>query len=159
MIRYFILSIILHFTISTVSAQTIEPSLLTTAGDSFQNETIQLDWSIGELAIETISSANIILTQGLHQAEIEVITNIEEDLISISIYPNPASEFISFQTEYHKYPQLKTIIHDGMGKMVLESNINGRDDLLDISDLKDGVYYLKIYGNGTILNTSKLIKK
>lgn len=159
MIRYFTLSILLYFGLYAINAQTIEPSLITTAGDSFQNEAIHLDWSLGEIMIETFSDANTMLTQGLHQVEIDVVTSIKEDLISISIYPNPASEFVSLQTDYHKYPLLRTIIHDGSGRIIMENIIDSRESLIDISALNEGVYYLKIYGNGAILNTSKLIKK
>ena len=142
-----------------MNAQSIQPSLINTSGDSFTSETTQLDWSLGEVMIETFSNANTVLTQGLHQPEITLVASIKDNLMSISIYPNPASEFVGFQTEYPQYPKLKILIHDASGKLMLENTINTRGDLLDISELDDGVYYLYVYGNGTILNTSKLIKQ
>lgn len=150
--------ILAYLVILSANAQSIGPSLLTAAGESFQSENIHLDWSLGEVMVESFSTAGTTLTQGFHQAEIDLVTGFEDQLISISIYPNPASESVSLKTDYHKYPELRTTIHDLSGKTVLESTINGTRNLIDISTLKEGVYYIKIYGNGAILKSSKLIK-
>ena len=58
-------------------SQTASPELVNSAGDSFTNETYQLDWSIGECITATHSEGDYVITQGFHQ-ESYVITAVED---------------------------------------------------------------------------------
>lgn len=68
-------------------------------------------------------------------------------------YPNPATSVVRFENETLNKVQLISIF-DALGKCVLRS---GRQSLLDISLLPNGVYFLTAQGNdGTIL-TERLV--
>lgn len=58
---------ILMFACLFVHGQTTPLQLISSAGESFKNSNYQLDWSIGELVIETYSGNQNMLTQGFHQ--------------------------------------------------------------------------------------------
>ncbi|GHV10490.1 hypothetical protein FACS1894162_4850 [Bacteroidia bacterium] len=77
------------------------------------------------------------------------INNIENK--SISIYPNPAKQYLYIQSES---PVQKIEIYDQIGKLVhIESNIAER---IDISSLSEGLYLVRIYGNDWV-NTQKIM--
>ncbi len=74
---------------SLAISQTASPELISSLGDSFNNTSYQLDWSIGECITTTHTAGDYVLTQGFHQNSY-VITAVE-DLradIYMSVYPN-----------------------------------------------------------------------
>ena len=89
-------------------AQEIQQSLLSTSGDFFKNESYSISWSLGEIAIETFTQTNTILTQGFQQSKLTT-TGIKENTIDesqITIYPNPASNRISVNYNLYLYNSL-----------------------------------------------------
>lgn len=72
----------------------------------------------------------------------------------LSIYPNPAENFINIKTQ-------KTIsnvlIFDVTGKLVSKKNTVNNNSL-NISNLNAGIYFLKIYDTNNYKTTRKLIK-
>ena len=48
-------------------SQSSSSEILSTAGETFQSTSMQIDWTLGELAIETIHHSNRQITQGFHQ--------------------------------------------------------------------------------------------
>ncbi len=83
--------LILNLSVAYISAQEV----ISNGGDSFSNGTVQMDFTLGELAIETISS-NVQLTQGFHQGVSSITSINENNLISYEVYPNPTSDWIGF---------------------------------------------------------------
>ncbi|MCB2219858.1 MAG: hypothetical protein KQI35_05625 [Bacteroidetes bacterium] len=49
------------------SAQSIERSVVASAGDYFEGAGVSMSWTLGEIATETFTSGNVILTQGFQQ--------------------------------------------------------------------------------------------
>jgi hypothetical protein len=87
-------------------AQTLGGQLIQATGNSISNGTFMLDYSVGEIAIATISSPSNYLTQGLHQSTyVSLSTDILTSTSSyIQLYPNP-----SIQTEGFKVNTDETI--------------------------------------------------
>jgi hypothetical protein len=95
--KFTIISILL---IGALIQQISSQTLISAAGNSFQNENITIDWSPGEIAISTLGNDKIIITQGFHQ-EIVFPTSIfqtESGPFSM-IFPNPASEILSIRVD------------------------------------------------------------
>tara|TARA_B110000003_G_scaffold19467_1_gene19024 strand:+ start:284 stop:460 length:177 start_codon:yes stop_codon:yes gene_type:complete len=57
-----------------------------------------MDYTLGEIVIETYTNSNTILTQGFHQGILKVNTSVENIDIKTKIYPNPATP--TFSTYY-----------------------------------------------------------
>jgi endonuclease I len=66
---------------------------------------------------------------------------------NIKIYPNPACDFISINLEGSQTENLKIIISNFTGQIVLESTID-HSDKIDISGLIEGVYFLTCVQDG-----------
>ena len=47
--------------------QVATPSVVSSSGDSYSNGGIMMDYTLGEIVVETYTNSNIILTQGFHQ--------------------------------------------------------------------------------------------
>mgnify|MGYP006288379451 FL=1 len=80
-----------------------------------------------------------------------ITTSISENEKSenINIYPNPASNIINFRGNYEG----KIIIYNSVGDVVKIMNLNSGDNIINVSALDKGIYYLKIRGE-----VRKLIK-
>jgi hypothetical protein len=78
----------------------------------------------------------------------------DNSIKKLSVYPNPANNYVKISTEnIISKVQLFNII----GKKVLETK-SLKNNSLNISSLKNGVYFLKIYDANNKTATKKLIK-
>ena len=75
-----ILSILFFAATILCTAQSIERDVVASSGDYFEGTNISLSWTLGEIATETYSSGNIILTQGFQQTLGIVIHGIDLDV-------------------------------------------------------------------------------
>ena len=85
------------------------PFLVASSGETWIQENYILCFSVGELAIETKTQQNTILTQGFHQEENYQITALNEHLnnYSINIYPNPTSDILNINCSDETYVGIK----------------------------------------------------
>ena len=82
------------------------------------------------------------------------VINDSEDF-SLNIYPNPAKDFISFNSSTN----INTItVYDMNGKVVRNYNPNRFTYTIDISDYAKGIYHAEI-SNGISTKTEKFIIK
>jgi hypothetical protein len=73
------------------------------------------------------------------------------------VYPNPASGYVSIMTE-NRNVEANVVFTDVLGKTVLTGKILGNTNLIDITSLNTGVYFITINTDGKSL-TQKLIVK
>jgi hypothetical protein len=109
----------LGFALIGANAQTASPELVSSSGDSFNNISYQLDWSIGECITATHGAGDYVITQGLHQNSYVVMS--VEDLragIQMSVYPNPTTDFISLKVESSKVESMQYSIIDFSGRVL-----------------------------------------
>lgn len=112
-------------------------------GDSFSNQaSIYFDYNF---PIETENTTtNIVNSLGLQENEL---------LNTISIYPNPVKDFLNFKTEKNIS---KVEVYDISGRILSSNSV--RDNTIDLSELKTGNYFLKLFTEKGITNT-KIIKE
>ena len=144
-------------------AQEIQSSLLSTSGDYYTNESYSISWSIGEIAIETFTQTNNILTQGFQQTKLTT-TGIKDNTVAesqISLYPNPVTDllFVSFDTEKTSYYILE--IFDLIGSRKIQQRVKNYSERIEIkvSDLESGMYLLHLKSAENEYPTSFLFQK
>jgi hypothetical protein len=87
-----------------------------------------------------------------------VITDVELTHISneIKVYPNPANSLI-----YVGFPKfvdsLNFELFDWTGKLVLKKTVSSSIELIDISNLKKGLYFYIIENDNSIYKSEKVI--
>lgn len=129
-------------------AQQLERQLFASAGTSVGS------FSIGEVFTQTYSS-NQQLTQGFQQTNLEVVSVQEEKTVELRVFPNPAADQLTIQTEMSFF---EYVITDLSGKVCLESQ-GARTEVVDVKSLAQGLYLLRItQSEDLILETHQIVK-
>lgn len=114
---------------------------------------------IDELAVcndnGVISKTNPFQRDALSEAQKEAILTKEPLLTetgSAKVYPNPTSDFLTVHVDEGNL--VKVEIYDPVGNLVLFIEISEdlKEYTINVSDLSDGTYYLKIYNDNQIFN-------
>ncbi|MDP5170970.1 MAG: T9SS type A sorting domain-containing protein [Bacteroidia bacterium] len=107
-----------------LTAQTIDRSVIGAYGASGTAGAIQVDMTVGEVAITTGQAGSIIVTQGFHQPGAG-ITGIADELgvkVDYSLYPNPTSDLITLELTAAAPSKIKVEVIDARGRLTaLES--------------------------------------
>jgi len=80
-----------------------------------------------------------------------------EQVLDISIYPNPASDVLVIDSAPSENSRMKIV--DINGKEVLTPKLEGASTQIDVSKLDKGVYFVIIENNNEIIKQEKLILK
>lgn len=128
-----------------LQSQSLERSVIGTAGSSFTNTNLSLDWTVGEISTSTLSAGNSLLTQGFHQPPQSTLSVKNTKLLTgVTCFPNPVQNDLCI-----KYTQLitdsKIELFDATGKLVFSENHNAtQEHHLNMSFYTSGIYTLKI---------------
>ncbi len=152
------LTVSLGVALFSVNAQTASPELVSSAGESFNNTSYQLDWSIGEGTTATHSAGDYVITQGLHQGSY-VITSVEDLAldINISVYPNPTTDLINL-TSFQNLTGLAVIVTNINGKILQQTEVTNEVEQLNFSNYENGIYFLTIKQKNQLIKSFKIIK-
>ena len=152
MVKIFLFGFIL-FCISEVNAQNVSPEIISSAGETFQGNTMQIDWTLGEVSITTIQDANQQITQGFHQPNYMItgIEKLQEDIGEIKIFPNPTSDWLEMNLNLKQSSKVEIQFFDFKGKLIWSENIQGQQISIqkNISDLPSGNYFLNFQIEGS----------
>jgi hypothetical protein len=77
---------------------------------------------------------------------------------SVSVYPNPAFDYLTFDIDYSLYNNPEVMMYDSFGKLVLKQKLNNSVTTIDISLLQKGVYFYRFIADGEQLSTEKIVK-
>ena len=75
--------------------------------------------------------------------------------VEFTIYPNPSSTEVNIESDGVNMDYIE--IYDLAGKLILEENVNNKSVKVDVNSLSSGVYNLRIYAIGGMINY-RLIK-
>lgn len=64
-----------------IYSQSVSPEVISSAGDYYEGANVSLSWTLGEIATETYSNGNVILTQGFQQPFGITIHGIDLDVL------------------------------------------------------------------------------
>lgn len=82
---------------------------------------------------------------------------LENEQLSLSIYPNPANEFVTIVSDISNYENTIAEIWDITGNKLMETKINSAKQSIDVSALTDGIYEVIIRSQDTCIYSDKLI--
>jgi hypothetical protein len=146
-------------------SQTVTPTVISSNGGSVVLAAGTIDWTIGEIVIDTYTGASNSTTNGFHQPLINLSTFIGESPGSaeIVIYPNPVNKNLQFKISDSKCMEYEVQLHDAAGKLVLSQTLlfqsvhSGAE--IDVSGLSNGVYLAQISAlKCNLLKTIKILK-
>jgi len=75
---------------------------------------------------------------------------------NVTVYPNPVTDILYVRSNGSL---TKAELFDILGKKVTDIDLSGSQNSLDVSSVKPGVYFLKLYNHNNLTETAKIIKK
>ena len=141
LINYLIL-LLLPLSLSAQNAE-LTPEVMASAGDSFSDNSLILEWTLGEIATESFEGS-LFVSQGFHQP-LENITSIDNPLSSlgpIKVYPNPTKDRVFIERE--KEGEVVVALLDLRGRILIKHTFSNSIDQLDLSPLPSGLYILNM---------------
>ncbi len=138
-----------------LTAQVLTPQVLANGGGFDQTPQLTLEWTLGQVATQTVDMPGGLLTEGFHQpallvvAREDALANNQQDP-NITVFPNPLVAELNVRVAgetSERYTVLQLM--DAGGKLITErlnvSLLNGYK--LDIAHLPSGTYHLRIAGS------------
>lgn len=127
------------FSAATVSAQEV----VSTQGDSYSNSNAGIDFTIGEVIINTGTDGAQDLTQGFHQTNWNFL-GVEDFApdYEASIFPNPTSDVLNIKTS--SFENVTYTLYDAQGKLVLQNILAAEVTPIQVSHLAPGSYSLQL---------------
>lgn len=140
-------------------SQSMDRSLVSSGGGSYQAGNFQADVSVGELVIASYLNGSYLLTQGYQQnilivTDVEVLTDLEFEM-----FPNPSSNFINITCPDVNNQLLKLEVFNLQGQLICLKEISENSLQIDVSLWVDGTYLLRISNENEVIQTSKIIKQ
>ena len=158
-VKLLLLSTILLSTFNT-NAQSIERSVIASGGASVTSP-LQIDYTIGEIATQTVSITNKIFTQGFQQPLYVVISgnNVFPYLV---IYPNP-TQGIAIARFILPAPTALTIsIYNGLGQLIQSEKVNYQfgemQYIIKATELMSGLYIIRFTTAEGSVSAVRLLK-
>ena len=142
----------LFATLST-SAQDV----VSTQGDSYSNASAKIDFTIGEVVINTGTDGTNDLTQGFHQTNWNFL-GVEDFAPNYEaiIFPNPTEDVLNIRTS--KFENVTYTLYDAQGKLVMHDILSAEQTPIQVSQLAPGSYSLTLNNETQNLKTFKLVK-
>ncbi|MFO7827562.1 MAG: T9SS type A sorting domain-containing protein [Bacteroidales bacterium] len=144
--------------------QEVSSYVIAAAGENSETSELSVSWTLGEIAVETLESSTIIMTQGFQQGYYE-ITSVDDPLIKdldLKVYPNPATEYIYVELKSDEIKSALIELYNIEGKLVLNEQwdyIEGPYKI-DLNGYGSSQYILRISDtSGQLLQTYKIIKQ
>lgn len=145
-----------------INCASFAQEIIASSGASLKGENIQLEYTLGEIAVSRIENESQIVDQGFHSGlVIEELENnsvsIDEKFSEISVWPNPASDVFNIQT---KDFNISYMLLD-MNRDVL--NIQGMvpsnsSETVNITNLYPAIYFLRLTDEENNFKVLKIIK-
>lgn len=150
----------------TSTAQLNYPTVTSASGGVITTNNFTLEWTLGEMAVETISTQTSMYTQGFHQPKLKVdkIHLLPDIMLSnkvLNVYPNPVSSLLTIEVGFISDVSLFLMLFDAKGHLLLKQQVLPKERVIhiDIQHYNQGTYFLQINNiNGSPISISKVVK-
>ncbi|MFT6922238.1 MAG: hypothetical protein ACJA1C_001240 [Crocinitomicaceae bacterium] len=118
-------------------------------------------YSIGQVAYTTISGSVGSSAQGVqHSYEISDVSvfTMGENLLELSVYPNPTADFIIIQLEEISNEALSFQLVNSRGQIVQNGSLFKETTQITLAEYQSAYYMLHIINNNQIARTFKVLK-
>lgn len=157
-IKFILLLLLTIFSFDLV-AQTTHNVLSASGGDA-SGTGGSVAYSLGQVVYTTNIGTSGSIAQGIEQAyEIySVGINDSKLAISLSIFPNPTSDFLILKIQDYLNENLRFQLVDENGKLISNDQITALETQIEMRALARASYFLNILKNNEIMQSFKIIK-
>lgn len=134
------------------------------AGGNHSGNGGSVAYSFGQIVYRANTDTDGSVTEGVQQPyEISTVTGMDEIEISISvsIFPNPAADFLTLQLDATTELNIQSMsyqLYDNSGKLLRNEKITGSQTSIIMSNLLPAVYFVKVMEGNKDVRTFKIIK-
>lgn len=148
-------TIVLLSLLTTVSISAQE--VISSQGDSYSNSNGSIDFTMGEVIINTETDGTNVLTQGFHQTNWNFL-GLEDHVptYEATIFPNPIGSELNIRTK--AFDNVTYNLFDAKGKLVLQNVLSNEQTAIKVDKIAAGSYSLTLNDGAQNLKTFKLIK-
>ncbi|MFA7275146.1 MAG: T9SS type A sorting domain-containing protein [Crocinitomicaceae bacterium] len=149
--------IVLFSLIATASFSVSAQEVVSSQGGSYSNANGNVDFTIGEVIINTGTDGQNYITQGFHQTNWNFL-GLEDFAPSYvaTIFPNPTEDILNIRASI--FENVTYSLYDATGKLVLQNILVGSETPIQVSHIAPGSYSLTLNSAAQTLKTFKLIK-
>ncbi len=133
-----------------VRGQSLSPTVVASAGGYLDNGTVSLSFTVGEVAVTTLTGGDMILTQGFQQPFELDVTAVNDKPVSWSVktYPNPVDENLHIRFTIQKPEDFTVVVMDITGKKVFVKKYEqvqiGQVKEINMQNYHPGIYMISI---------------
>ncbi len=152
-------------------SQDLKQNVIASAGGISNTDKISLEWTLGEFAVETITTEKNLYTQGFHQPVLMVKSFHSppkpESIVGILsgykilLAPNPAKSFVNVSVKAKENEKFSLALYDMSGKKILSKQVYGTDFSvrIEMGHLASGVYLMDVRNEtGMTIQAFKIVK-
>ena len=153
--RLCLIVILITFTFSIKAQENINAS-----GANITSDEGSISYSIGQTVYNTNTGTNGSISEGVQQPyEISVVSGIKEKdiTLSISAYPNPTTDYLTLELIEFENTNFQLINING--KILQNEPIRNSYTRINMSNLINGLYFVKVIQNEIEIKVFKIIKK
>lgn len=145
-----------------LSLSTYGQQVIGTTGGTIVGTSYSLSYTVGEVAINTLTGGEYIINQGFQQPSY-TITSIEDNLPSavLAVYPNPTSGLINVEMNDYQGKSLSCIVYDSKGVEILRQAGQPGPFVkfeIDLSRFSQGIYILKVLSDDLSIKVIRIVK-
>jgi hypothetical protein len=131
--------------------------VISSQGETYSNVNGSIDFTVGEVIINTGSNGTNDLTQGFHQTNWNFL-GVEDFApdYQATIFPNPTQDVLNIKTSV--FENVTYTLYDAQGKRVMQNILSAKQTPIQASQLAPGSYSLTLNNETQNLKTFKLIK-
>jgi len=141
-----LLALIILLTVFTIMKTAAQEAIPATGGEATGSGGT-VSFTIGQVVYTTNVGVSHSEGQGVQQPyEISVITELGEapDGIDLSVFPNPATEFLSLKQEGTYAENLTYELSDVHGRILKSGSLAGSNTSIQMADFPPSIYFLQV---------------
>jgi hypothetical protein len=161
-----IFTLILSLALLQAFGQDIPMQVISSSGGYSTTTNYSISWTLGEPVISTLTSGNLMLTQGFQQGNLfgTDVPNPDFNHFKFKMYPNPAINKVYFEVDNQEAKGSFIVeIYDVTGRKMMNENLGvfNNQELKDLSvtTLKAGIYFVKVKIGSFNSDVIKLVKE
>ena len=130
-------------------SQSVTPDILSSSGDFYANANGMVQWTLGELMVETYNTSGYFATQGFHQTD-NFTTGVPVSLPDnevIGFYPNPASDHLTINFGDNSQGNYHIDIYNSIGQIVHTEEFSASNFSqleIGLDGLANGAYLMRM---------------
>ncbi|MBN9296674.1 MAG: T9SS type A sorting domain-containing protein [Filimonas sp.] len=149
---------------NALQAQSLERTLISTGGKIASAPQVDLNYSIGELAIATLQgtgNTTVICTEGFQQKLQKDVLKTEPRVdwygVRVDAYPNPVKDYLTVYVYDDNLDDYRVELYDASERLIQQYKLQQNKLVIPVQYLPSGFYWLKFFN--TRLQKSGQYKK